>query len=608
MASTLPQKIKWYKLKAVGHNTGETHDIIIGEYETPLDINGDGWNVANHTLSNIKNYLKSISKEVCNTITPFIPPSADTDWKKTFPEWIWQQYLNITNRGDQWSPDTYMIIGDYDDIGDNTKNYAYFEAGSGNRQSMSFRVNFADTASGGVLMYSGDSVSKWFSPNLAYKGTSYTNRTNSLVFSNYNANEEQYTAEQRNYWQGDVLMLMYFMGIEEDYTYKPDPNVPGGTSETGGGEDGAFDTSSDPIPIPNLPSLSAVDSGFVTIFNPTLPQVKDLAEYMWTANPTTIEFWKKLVVNPLDLIISLNILPFSIQDGNEVNVKVGFIDTGIRMTQAASQYQEYDCGTITVEKFWDNVMDYSPFTKAKLYLPFCGTFDVDIDELMGKDIQVVYHVDILTCSCTAMVKCDNAVLYTFIGQVGQNIPVSSADYSNLVSGLMQLGAAFVGAGVSGGAAAPAAAGMASSGAGTLLNGVPIEMTDPMVTGIPAGAPGGGPVASSGGGGGGKGIGIHGAMQTVGNVMALKPSFVHSGSLSGPGGLLSVQYPYLILERPRQSLPKDYRRYNGYPSNITATLNSLSGYTEVESIRLDGIPATTEELKMIESALKSGVVL
>ena len=46
---------------------------------------------------------------------------------------------------------------------------------------------------------------------------------------------------------------------------------------------------------------------------------------------------------------------------------------------------------------------------------------------------------------------------------------------------------------------------------------------------------------------------------------------------------------------------------GYPSLITVQLTELKGYTEVQSIHLENIPATQEELAEIESLLEGGVI-
>ena len=92
------------------------------------------------------------------------------------------------------------------------------------------------------------------------------------------------------------------------------------------------------------------------------------------------------------------------------------------------------------------------------------------------------------------------------------------------------------------------------------------------------------------------------------VNSMKPNIEKSGSLSGTGGMLGIQTPYLILTRPRQAIPAGQNRFIGYPAFITEILGNISGYTEVDSIHLEGINATGEELSEIETILKSGVIL
>lgn len=91
-------------------------------------------------------------------------------------------------------------------------------------------------------------------------------------------------------------------------------------------------------------------------------------------------------------------------------------------------------------------------------------------------------------------------------------------------------------------------------------------------------------------------------------IANKPSFSHSGSMGGAGGMMGIQTPYLIIERPRQSVPANLNKFCGYPSNVNYKLFDLSGYTQVEYIHLDGFTCTDAELKEIDALLKAGVIL
>lgn len=332
-----------------------------------------------------------------------------------------------------------------------------------------------------------------------------------------------------------------------------DPFGPGGDSGTGGGG-GDFDNTSTPIDIPGLPSVSAASTGFISLFNPSLSQLNDLASYLWS-DLFEIDGWKKLFADPMDAILGLSILPVSVPSGGTREVKVGNIGTGISLTVAASQFVEVDCGSIDVNEYWGAYLDYEPYTQAQIFLPYIGTRPISVDEIMGKTVRVVYHVDILTGACCCFVKCGDSVLYTYNGQCSIPIPITGANYASVVNGVISVAASVGSLVATGGASAPIA--------------------------IPA-------IASSA-------------------VNQMKPQIEKSGSISGSAGVLNMQTPYLILIRPRQALPSKQNEFIGYPSLITVQLTELSGYTEVQSIHLENIPATQEELAEIQSLLEGGVI-
>jgi hypothetical protein len=328
----------------------------------------------------------------------------------------------------------------------------------------------------------------------------------------------------------------------------------GGESGTGGGT-GNFDGTSEDIDIPGLPSFSAVDTGFITLFNPSAGELKNLASYLW-GDLFDISTWKKIFADPMDAILGLSIVPVNVPSAGAAPVTIGNISTGISMTKASSQYVSIDCGTINVNEYWGAYLDYSPYTKAEIYLPFIGTHPVTIDDIMGKPVHVVYHVDVLSGACCAYVQCGGTVLYSFVGQCSCSIPVSANDWTNVINGTLSIAGSIGTMVATGGATAPMAVANIASTA----------------------------------------------------VNSLKPDVEKSGSMGGMGGMLGVQKPYIILTRPRQAVPARQNTFTGYPSFITKTLSDCSGYTEVESIHLENVSATQNELNEITELLKSGVII
>lgn len=340
----------------------------------------------------------------------------------------------------------------------------------------------------------------------------------------------------------------------DKYFIPSDPYSGGGESDTGGGT-GDFDGTSVNVDFTTLPTLSAVDTGFITLYNPTLTQLQSLANYMWSGL-FDIDTFKKLFADPMQAILGLSIVPGPVPGGAAQNVKIGNIDSGVVMTKAATQYINIDCGTLNVEEFWGAYLDYEPYTKAEIYLPFIGVHQIAVDDIMNKSVHIMYHIDLLSGGCACEIKCGGSVLYTFIGSCAVSIPVTGSDWTNLINGVLSAASAIGTLVATGGATAPAAAGEIASAA----------------------------------------------------VNSLKPSIEKSGSIAGAGGLLAGKVPVLILTRPRQALPGKQNTFTGYPAFITRSLGALSGYTEVHSIRLSGIDGTESEIDEIEELLKGGVIL
>lgn len=333
-----------------------------------------------------------------------------------------------------------------------------------------------------------------------------------------------------------------------------DPYNKGGNSSTGGGT-GKFDGTGDNVDFPSLPTVSSVDTGFISLYNPSIDQLKTLANYLW-GSAFDISTWKKIFADPMDAILGMSVVPVAVPDGPLTEVTVGNIGTGVSMTKAISQYVEVDCGTLNVEEYWGSYLDYDPYTKAEIYLPYIGTHPLSVDDIMNKSVHVKYHVDILSGSCCAYIKCGGSVMYSFVGQCSCSIPITGNDWTNVINGALSIAASIGTMVATGGASAPMAAATIASTA----------------------------------------------------VNSMKPSVEKSGSMGGMGGMLGVQTPYLILTRPRQSLPKHQNAFMGYPSFITMSLGDCSGYTEVENVHLENVPATGPELSEIENLLKGGVIL
>ena len=332
-----------------------------------------------------------------------------------------------------------------------------------------------------------------------------------------------------------------------------DPYNPNGEPAGGGGEVQTPDNMGDET----LPTISVADTGFVTLYKPSISQMNALASYMWGS--FDVDAFKKVFANPMDVILGLSILPGIVPAGSSSSVMVGNVNTGISMTKVANQYVKFDCGSVTIKRRWGAFLDYSPYTKAFIYLPFIGVEPIDIDEIMNKTVSVKYNIDVLSGGCCAFIEVDGTTLYSYIGQCACSVPVTGKDWSTMINGVL---------------------GAVSGITGTIGS---------LASGNVAGA-------------------VSGIASVAQNVTGAKPTYQRSGSMGGMGGMMGIKTPYIIIERPVQAVPGYQNQIIGYPSFITRLIGDFRGYTEIEQCHLENIPCTGEEMIEIENILKSGVIL
>ena len=327
------------------------------------------------------------------------------------------------------------------------------------------------------------------------------------------------------------------------------------------------------IAMPSLPALSATDTGAIGLFAPTASQMKLLTDYMWTDFGGTgstevdvlkevVQAIKRVIANPLEYIFGLNIIPSQgLSIGSSEEIRFGFVNSGISMPRLTSQYFTVDCGSISFDAVCgDTFLDYAPYSKFSIYLPYVGIKEVDANDFVGHTIGVQYHGDVVTGGITAYITKDGSVMYQYSGCCALTIPMSADSWGNTISGAVQISTALIASIASGGAA------------------------------------GVGEAAAMG------------ASSVAANPSLLSPAVARSGAMSGGAGCMGVQIPFVIREAVRFHSTAGFNSISGYPAYYFASLGSVKGYTRVYDVHLHGIGATSPEIDEIESLLKSGVIL
>ena len=348
------------------------------------------------------------------------------------------------------------------------------------------------------------------------------------------------------------------------------PQPPYKPSDDGGGVDDYEEREDDTDKTKNSQfEIDAVNSGLVTIFNPTQSEIREFSNFLFSGITEDIaQFFKRLLSSPLDYVISLNMVHYTPPTQNSAEIKFGGIGSGVASMLVSKQIQIIDCGTEVIQQQWGSFLDYGGYTKARIYLPYCGIHDIDIDLTIDAAVQIQYVIDNLSGACVAQVVITHDRRYTddrnikgtryeFTGNVFEQVPLSAADYRSAVNGVLT----------------------AMGGVGAVAAGNP-------VSGISA-------IASG--------------------VMSMKPNIQTASKVGSSFGYMGLQKPFIEVTRPNPSVPLNYPYREGYPTNIYAKLNDkrVSGYVKVEkgTFKYDNIDYITEEEgKELVDLLESGVFL
>ena len=348
--------------------------------------------------------------------------------------------------------------------------------------------------------------------------------------------------------------------IPYDILHSLDTYTPYEPPQEGGGL-GTGDTSSDPVDFPDLPLVSALGTGTVNMYRATQLSLRDFSQYLWQGD--FVDNVKKLFQDPMEAVISVQIVPYQPEQAEaETDVYLSWLNTEVKMYPLTNQYLEIKCGTLQVSEFWGSYLDYPPNTEISIFLPYIGLKSLSVQDVMARTIELRYHIDCLTGTCLAMLKCSgnglNSVMYQWAGNCNMQIPIAARDFSSIYSGAINL---------------VATAGIAAATGGTSM----------AASAIIAGA-------------------------SAKNILNLDTHVRQGGSIGGSSSYFGVQTPYLVITRPIDSTPTDFNEQTGRPSNLTGNVGDFSGFLQASYCHIENLIATEEEKNMIDSFLKSGIFL
>lgn len=161
------------------------------------------------------------------------------------------------------------------------------------------------------------------------------------------------------------------------------------------------------------PSEERVD--FFTIYEPTNANMKKIndAIFINAADGTTI--------NVQQYFSSYKKFYCKIPVAGYKQLKGGRYDFGEQAPYVKEHTIVVDCGSIEIPEQNQSLLDYSPFSRLIIYLPFIGFQELDDKVVVGHTLKVQYAVDVLSGRCLAQLYVDSTDLQSCFAEYGGTI-------------------------------------------------------------------------------------------------------------------------------------------------------------------------------------------
>ena len=161
------------------------------------------------------------------------------------------------------------------------------------------------------------------------------------------------------------------------------------------------------------PSEERVD--FFTIYEPTNDNMKKIndAIFINAADGTTI--------NVQQYFSSYKKFYCKIPVAGYKPLKGGRYDFGEQAPYVKEHTIVVDCGSVEIPEQNQSLLDYSPFSRLTIYLPFIGFQELDDKVVVGHTLKVQYAVDVLSGRCLAQLFVDSTDLKSCFAEYGGTI-------------------------------------------------------------------------------------------------------------------------------------------------------------------------------------------
>lgn len=189
-------------------------------------------------------------------------------------------------------------------------------------------------------------------------------------------------------------------------------------------------------------------------------------------NTNIIDYFKSIFVDFAEGIINVVAFPFRLPNvllnysilGNVVgtsdttgstiwigNISVTLDSNAVRLIKDMP-YLEFKGSYIDITPRYNSFLDYGPYTKVQVFLPYLGYVDLDADVVMGKRVFAYYYVDYTTGTALIDVQVripkDDSFIYKTINifdtTVGTSVSISRTNITDRRNQMLQAGIKFAG--------------------------------------------------------------------------------------------------------------------------------------------------------------------
>lgn len=404
----------------------------------------------------------------------------------------------------------------------------------------------------------------------------------------------------------DILKNVWQLTDSDSAIEDVEINPEYGTYSKPGGYTGqSFDDSSDPVPLPTVPTFGVTNSGFIHLYKVLQSDLENLGGELFPAFPDGTDVLGALNTlakiqtqqNLINYVQDCRILPVrATSTGTLEGIKLAGKTLNTQGEPVTQDYVDFDCGELEVGERYVNFADYEPFTMAKLYLPFVGFVPIAMEYVSGGSLHIIYRFNLMDGSFVAYVKATSSkseLTDSVIAQYGGNccvhMPITGLNYATMVTGIVG-GAMQMVSGV----------GSMSAGLGQVAQGIDAPNHSRMLAGSG--------LTLAGYGIGSMTSGVNSMVGGLADILSAKPDYQQSNNYNATTSFLTVRKPYLLIGRPVPQFSSKYPEENGLPLNVTKKLGDCSGFTKVGACILEGIECTDSEKDMIQSYLNSGVII